>query len=252
MDTPILTPTACEGTTNLFETDYFGAPGVPHAERPAVRRGRRARIREGLLLRPDLSRGEIEDPAPSDGVLDGRAGSRLLDLDGDMELAEDFVVLIVRRVLERRRAELSRSSATRPARARRVAVPAHHLRRRGRAPAGAGRRSRVGRRLRRRRGDGAVRAVRPSGVRPPIPGRVQGLLHEAGPGAPGGGARRGSAGARGLRRDHRRRPARGRLRNSAHQITAHGLPLERRSSGTWTCAATAPCPTPASAWGSSA
>ena len=26
MDTPILTPAACEGTTTLFETDYFGEP----------------------------------------------------------------------------------------------------------------------------------------------------------------------------------------------------------------------------------
>src|SRR5208337_1929155 len=65
-DAPILTPTSCEGTTNLFELDYFG-------ERTALRRGGRARLRQGVLLRPDVSRREIQNPASLDGVLDGRA-----------------------------------------------------------------------------------------------------------------------------------------------------------------------------------
>ena len=54
------------------------AQGLPHAERPALCRGRRAGVGQGLLLRPHLPRREVQDAAPSDGVLDGRAGGRLL------------------------------------------------------------------------------------------------------------------------------------------------------------------------------
>ena len=97
-----------------------------------------------------------------------------------------------------------------------AAVPAHHLRRGGRACCEAtGQPFEWG-------GDfgGAdetvlSRAVRPAGLRPPLPGGGQGVLHEARSGAARGRARRRRARARGLRRDHRRRPARGRLRPAA-------------------------------------
>ena len=51
--------------------------GVPHAERPALQRGRRHGARPGLLLRPDVPRREVEDAPPPDRVLDGRARGRL-------------------------------------------------------------------------------------------------------------------------------------------------------------------------------
>ena len=51
--------------------------GLPHPERPALHREHRARPGQGLQLRPDISRREIEDPPPSHRVLDGRAGARL-------------------------------------------------------------------------------------------------------------------------------------------------------------------------------
>ena len=66
--------------------------GVPHAERPALRRGRRAGVRQGLLLRADLPRREVEDAPSPDGVLDGRAGGRVTRRSTtSCELAEDFV-----------------------------------------------------------------------------------------------------------------------------------------------------------------
>ena len=78
VDTPIFTPAACEGTTTLFDVPLLRrGHGVPHAERPALQRGERGRARQGLLLRPDLPRGEVEDPAAPHRVLDGRAGDRL-------------------------------------------------------------------------------------------------------------------------------------------------------------------------------
>ncbi len=87
MDTPILTPAACEGTTTLFETPYFDeGHGLPGPERAALQRSQHLRLWQGVLLRPHLPRREIQDPPPPDRVLDGRAGGGLLrpgPADGD-------------------------------------------------------------------------------------------------------------------------------------------------------------------------
>ena len=74
VDTPIFTPAACEGTTTLFPGAVLRRRnGVPDAERPALQRGQRDGARQGVLLRPDVPRREVEDPPPPDRVLDGRA-----------------------------------------------------------------------------------------------------------------------------------------------------------------------------------
>ena len=74
VDTPIFTPAACEGTTTLFpvqyfddETAYLTQSGQLYNEANAMALGAR------LLLRPDVPRREVEDAAPPDRVLDGRA-----------------------------------------------------------------------------------------------------------------------------------------------------------------------------------
>ncbi len=51
--------------------------GVPVAVGSALPRARRGGVRKGLLLRSDVPGGEVEDPAPPDGVLDDRARGRL-------------------------------------------------------------------------------------------------------------------------------------------------------------------------------
>jgi asparaginyl-tRNA synthetase len=106
-DAPILTPTSCEGTTNLFEVDYFGErkayltqSGQLYAEAGALALGKvycfgptfraeksktRRHLTEFWMVEPEVA---------------------YFDLDDDMRLAEDFVAFIVRRVLERRAAEL--------------------------------------------------------------------------------------------------------------------------------------------------
>ena len=76
-DPPILTPAACEGTTTLFPVDYFDEQAYPDAVRPALHRSDGDGVGQGLQLRADLPRGEIEDAPPSHRVLDGRAGGRL-------------------------------------------------------------------------------------------------------------------------------------------------------------------------------
>ena len=106
-DAPILTPTSCEGTTNLFELDYFGErkayltqSGQLYAEAGALAFGKvycfgptfraeksktRRHLTEFWMVEPEVA---------------------YCDLDGDMELAEQFVSYIVGRVVERRGAEL--------------------------------------------------------------------------------------------------------------------------------------------------
>ena len=59
--------------------------GVPLAVRPALPRAGRGGVRQGLLLRPDLPRREVEDPPPPDGVLDGRARGRLPRVRGALQ-----------------------------------------------------------------------------------------------------------------------------------------------------------------------
>lgn len=106
VDTPILTPSACEGTTTLFETDYFGQPaylaqsGQLYSEATIMALGRvycfgptfraeksktRRHLMEFWMVEPEMA---------------------YCDLDGCMEIAEQFVSHVVHTVLEERAAEL--------------------------------------------------------------------------------------------------------------------------------------------------
>jgi asparaginyl-tRNA synthetase len=106
IDTPIFTPAACEGTTTLFATDYFGEPayltqsGQLYAEAAAMAFGKvycfgptfraeksktRRHLTEFWMIEPEVA---------------------FMDLAGDMDLAEDFIATVVQRTLQERRAEL--------------------------------------------------------------------------------------------------------------------------------------------------
>ncbi|MBU0509758.1 asparagine--tRNA ligase [bacterium] len=105
-DPPIFTPSACEGTSTLFETEYFGEKayltqsGQLYAEAGAMAFGKvytfgptfraeksktRRHLTEFWMIEPEVA---------------------FLDLDGDMELAEDMMLHILDRVLEKRKEEL--------------------------------------------------------------------------------------------------------------------------------------------------
>jgi asparaginyl-tRNA synthetase len=107
VDAPIFTPNACEGTSNLFETDYHGdkayltQSGQLYMEAAAAAFGKaycfgptfraeksktRRHLAEFWMVEPEVA---------------------FMDLDGDMDLAEDFLCFIVQRVLEQRRPELT-------------------------------------------------------------------------------------------------------------------------------------------------
>jgi asparaginyl-tRNA synthetase len=105
-DPPILTPAACEGTSTLFELDYFGDPafltqsGQLYMEATALALGKvysfgptfraeksktRRHLTEFWMIEPEVA---------------------FMDLEGDMDLAEAFLTHIVTRVLELHRADL--------------------------------------------------------------------------------------------------------------------------------------------------
>lgn len=106
VDAPIFTPAACEGTTTLFAVDYFGEPayltqsGQLYAEAAAMALGKvycfgptfraeksktRRHLTEFWMIEPEVA---------------------WLDLQGDMDLAEDFLVEVVGRVVRERGTEL--------------------------------------------------------------------------------------------------------------------------------------------------
>ena len=107
MDTPIFTPAACEGTTTLFEVDYFedakayltqsgqlyneataAAFGKVYCFGPTFRAEKsktRRHLTEFWMVEPEVAYAELDDI---------------------MNLAEEFITFIVHRVLENRHAEL--------------------------------------------------------------------------------------------------------------------------------------------------
>ena len=107
VDSPILTPTACEGTTTLFEVPYFDLgkayltqSGQLYGEAAAMAVGKayvfgptfraeksktRRHLTEFWMVEPEVA---------------------WMDLQGDMDLAEDFLVEIVSRVLQKHERDL--------------------------------------------------------------------------------------------------------------------------------------------------
>jgi len=106
IDPPIFTPNACEGTSTLFETEYFGSKafltqsgqlyeeaacmafGKVYSFGPTFRAEKsktRRHLTEFWMLEPEVA---------------------FLDLDGDMDLIEDFLVEVVARILDKRQEDL--------------------------------------------------------------------------------------------------------------------------------------------------
>src|SRR5438093_11163101 len=106
IDSPILTPAACEGTSTLFETDYFDqkaylsqsgqlylepacmAFGKVYCFGPTFRAEKsktRRHLTEFWMVEPEVA---------------------FMELPGLLDLAEDFIMYLVGRVLDRRREEL--------------------------------------------------------------------------------------------------------------------------------------------------
>lgn len=106
IDAPILTPASVEGTSTLFETDYFGdkaylsQSGQLYMEAAAMAFGKvycfgptfraeksktRRHLMEFWMIEPEVA---------------------FLDMDGNMDLQEEYVCYLVQQVLQNRRKEL--------------------------------------------------------------------------------------------------------------------------------------------------
>jgi asparaginyl-tRNA synthetase len=106
MDTPILTPAACEGTSTLFETPYFEThayltqSGQLYSEASAAAFGRVYCFSPAFRAEKSKTRRHLTEF----WMIEPEAA--YLDLEGCIGLAEGLVAFVVGRVLERRGAEL--------------------------------------------------------------------------------------------------------------------------------------------------
>ena len=107
MDTPILTPAACEGTTTLFETPYFdeglaylAQSGQLYNEANIYSFGRTYCFGPTFRAEKSKTRRHLTEF----WMVEPEAA--FCDLDALMEIEEQFVTHIVKRVLRERRAEL--------------------------------------------------------------------------------------------------------------------------------------------------
>ena len=258
-DPPILTPAACEGTSTLFPVDYFGDPayltqsGQLYVEATALALGKvysfgptfraeksktRRHLTEFWMVEPEVA---------------------FMDLDGLMELAENFISHIVQSVVKNR----ARGAADDRARHGeagddQAAVPAAALRRsRGDAEPGAqGRQPGAPFEYGNDFGSPDETWLSSQYDRPVMvhryPADVKAFYMEPDPKDRALRAVRGRAGAGGLRRNHRRVAARVELRAAERAHRRSTSCRARPSSGISTCGATAACRMRASAWASSA
>jgi asparaginyl-tRNA synthetase len=106
-DTPILTPAAVEGTTTLFPVDYFGEQVYLTQSGQLYNEPLAAAVRKTYCFGPTFraEKSKTRRHLTEFWMLEPEVA--FLDLDGDMDLAEDLVVYTVERVLARRRPELT-------------------------------------------------------------------------------------------------------------------------------------------------
>lgn len=106
MDTPILTPAACEGTSTLFETPYFDTQayltqsGQLYSEASVAAFGRVYCFSPAFRAEKSKTRRHLTEF----WMIEPEAA--YLDLEGCIALAEGLVAFVVARVLERRGSEL--------------------------------------------------------------------------------------------------------------------------------------------------
>lgn len=106
MDTPILTPAACEGTATLFETPYFDTQayltqsGQLYSEASAAAFGRVYCFSPAFRAEKSKTRRHLTEF----WMIEPEAA--YLDLEGCIELAQGLVAFVIGRVLERRGTEL--------------------------------------------------------------------------------------------------------------------------------------------------
>ncbi len=107
VDSPIFTPNACEGTSTLFETDWFDGTkaylsqsGQLYQEASAMAFGKTYCFGPTFRAEKSKTRRHLNEF----WMVEPEAA--FMDLEGDMELAEDFLCYIVEQVLAKHEREL--------------------------------------------------------------------------------------------------------------------------------------------------
>ncbi len=99
-DTPIFTPNACEGTTTLFETDYFGDRAFLTQSGQLYNEATAAAFRKVYCFGPTFRAEKSKTRRHLIEFWMVEPEVAFADLDDIMQLAEDFTVEIVGRTLE--------------------------------------------------------------------------------------------------------------------------------------------------------
>ncbi len=106
VDAPIFTPNACEGTSTLFETDYHGDTAYLSQSGQLYMEAAAAALGKVYCLGPTFRAEKSKTRRHLAEFWMVEPEVAFMDLEGDMALAEDFLVHIVARVLDRRAKEL--------------------------------------------------------------------------------------------------------------------------------------------------
>ena len=106
VDAPIFTPNAVEGTSTLFETDFHGDPAYLTQSGQLYMEAAAAAVGKAYCFGPTFRAEKSKTRRHLAEFWMVEPEVAYLDLEGDVDLAEDFLVAIVSRVLEKRRAEL--------------------------------------------------------------------------------------------------------------------------------------------------
>jgi asparaginyl-tRNA synthetase len=105
-DAPIITPAACEGTTNLFEIDYHGDKGYLSQSGQLYNEATAAALGRIYCFGPTF---RAEKSKTRRHLLEFwmiEAEAAFFDMNDNMQLQEDMIVFVIERVLERCRIEL--------------------------------------------------------------------------------------------------------------------------------------------------
>ncbi len=106
VDAPIFTPNACEGTTNLFETDYFDSKAYLTQSGQLYMEAAAAAVGKAYCFGPTFRAEKSKTRRHLTEFWMVEPEVAFMDLAGDMDLAEDFVCAIVQHVVQTCRREL--------------------------------------------------------------------------------------------------------------------------------------------------
>jgi asparaginyl-tRNA synthetase len=106
VDAPIFTPNACEGTSNLFQTDYHGDPAYLTQSGQLYMEAAAAAVGKAYCFGPTFRAEKSKTRRHLAEFWMVEPEVAFLELDGVMELAEGLITTIVTRVLDKRKPEL--------------------------------------------------------------------------------------------------------------------------------------------------